>query len=179
MVAYGSILFHIILYESLWVLMVPYCYLSVFMNLLVPYGSIWFLMHNYGSLLKQLKNIHKTNSILCWFFLCHVCFVFLGHQDPFAQLRSFQTRYVVGEVLGKGGFGIVYAGIRKKDEKPVAIKHVPVEKVTKWDEVSQMLYPKHTRLFCHLKIGEGKSSSSFIKVIQPKCSSKSTLNCFE
>ena len=38
--------------------------------------------------------------------------------------------YEVGEVLGKGGFGIVYAGIRKKDKMKVAIKHIAQGKVT-------------------------------------------------
>lgn len=48
----------------------------------------------------------------------------MAYQDAFDRL------YRVGPCLGKGGFGVVYAGIRTRDELPVAIKHISKHKIS-------------------------------------------------
>ncbi|TMS13889.1 Serine/threonine-protein kinase pim-1, partial [Larimichthys crocea] len=42
---------------------------------------------------------------------------------------KFEDKYVQQNQLGEGGCGSVFAGYRKADNLPVAIKHVPNENV--------------------------------------------------
>ncbi|XP_071450928.1 serine/threonine-protein kinase pim-1-like [Hetaerina americana] len=57
------------------------------------------------------------------------------HREP------FECAYREGNVLGKGGYGIVYAGIRQRDGLSVAIKKVNKYKVSDWTVVGNQLVP--------------------------------------
>jgi len=44
---------------------------------------------------------------------------------PCSREPPFAEKYSIGKRLGKGGFGVVYGGLRKEDGAHVAVKHVP------------------------------------------------------
>ena len=54
--------------------------------------------------------------------------------------EPFEKAYKVYHVLGKGGFGIVYAGVRNQDGLQVAIKHIAKAKIKDWGQVSYSLF---------------------------------------
>ena len=51
------------------------------------------------------------------------------------QRQSFERAYKMGPLLGKGGFGTVFAGERTKDSLPVAVKVIKKAKITQWCKV--------------------------------------------
>ena len=57
---------------------------------------------------------------------------------PQTSREPFEKAYKVGHVLGKGGFGIVYAGIRNRDGLQVAIKHIAKAKIKDWGQVGHI-----------------------------------------
>jgi len=87
---------------------------------------------------------------------------------------TFEDQYKVGEVIGKGGFGVVYNGIRVVDNLPVAIKHVARAKVTDWVTHQGQIVPLELKLLCQVQNVPGviklidyfERSDSFIYIME-------------
>ncbi|XP_048845967.1 serine/threonine-protein kinase pim-1-like isoform X1 [Brienomyrus brachyistius] len=67
---------------------------------------------------------------------------------------SLEDLYSKGALLGKGGFGTVFSGIRKTDGMPVAIKYISKEKCTKQLRMpgQEKPLPREVALMVHLSL---------------------------
>lgn len=61
--------------------------------------------------------------------------VFSAGDSIQVQMEDFKTKYEVTGVIGRGGGGTVYSGIRRTDRQIVAIKQVPKGKVKRWGKI--------------------------------------------
>lgn len=66
--------------------------------------------------------------------------------------EPFEKAYKVYHVLGKGGFGIVYAGVRNHDGLQVAIKHIAKAKIKDWGQVSRLSTLRFTSIYIYISI---------------------------
>ena len=85
----------------------------------------------------------------------------LGHSetrvkhDRQKRQNTFEDAYKVGKVLGKGGFGMVYAGLRVLDGTEVAIKLVARNKVVDWATIGGRRVPLELKLLHSVQKVEG------------------------
>merc|ERR1719347_1214450 len=110
---------------------------------------------------------------------CRNCNLTHEHTEK-KQRIPFERAYRVGEVLGKGGFGTVYAGTRFCDGKQVAIKHVARAKVTDWTDYEGRKVPLELKLLNAVQDIDGviqlldfyERNDSFIYILERPTNSK-------
>ncbi|NWZ17384.1 PIM1 kinase, partial [Agelaius phoeniceus] len=74
--------------------------------------------------------------------------------------EALKERYRLGSLLGRGGFGSVFAATRLSDGAPVAIKRVPRNRVRHWGEL-----PDGSRAPLEIVL-QAKVSTGFPGVVQ-------------
>jgi serine/threonine protein kinase len=55
-----------------------------------------------------------------------------------ADFDDFHENYSLGVILGRGGFGTVYAAVRNRDGLAVAVKHILKNRVQSWGKVRKI-----------------------------------------
>jgi len=97
-----------------------------------------------------------------------------SNNDSKAKDSSLYGNYHFGKLIGSGGFGSVYAGTRKHDDKPVAIKVIPKEKIADWSQIKGQKVPMELCLMektCHIKgvislLDFYEQKSSFVLIME-------------
>ncbi|XP_066568661.1 serine/threonine-protein kinase pim-1-like [Amia ocellicauda] len=88
----------------------------------------------------------------------------VGSRCP--ERDAFIEKYSESHLLGAGGFGRVYAGLRRQDGLKVAIKHIPIRRVH-WEEVTleanTVRLPRE--LIIMLMVGTDTASSGVIQLL--------------
>ncbi|XP_053576784.1 serine/threonine-protein kinase pim-1 isoform X2 [Bombina bombina] len=67
--------------------------------------------------------------------------------------EPFESSYQVGSVIGTGGFGTVYSGVRISDNLPVAIKHVSRDRIGEMKLLNGTLVPLEIYLMKKVSTG--------------------------
>ena len=62
-------------------------------------------------------------------------YLFRDFSISLALVDPLHARYLIAHKLASGGFADVYAGVRKKDGMPVALKVIPRKRVTEINTV--------------------------------------------
>uniref|UniRef100_A0A8C5QLU7 Serine/threonine-protein kinase n=1 Tax=Leptobrachium leishanense TaxID=445787 RepID=A0A8C5QLU7_9ANUR len=70
-----------------------------------------------------------------------------------AVKEPFESCYRVGPVIGAGGFGTVYSGVRIADDLPVAIKHVARNRISELKQMNGTLVPLEVFLLKKVSTG--------------------------
>ena len=86
---------------------------------------------------ESVSDIHLFTNLNCPLHDSHFS---LYSRGPFEQA------YIVYHVLGKGGSGVVHAGIRKNDGLPVAIKHISKQKIKDWMKLNGQIMPMEVHM---------------------------------
>ncbi|KAK3740612.1 hypothetical protein QZH41_009722, partial [Actinostola sp. cb2023] len=60
--------------------------------------------------------------------------------------QRFCESYELLHLIGKGGFAMVYSGVRVRDSKPVAIKVIPKSNVYSYEEIDGVSVPMEVYL---------------------------------